>query len=155
MSLARGGTYGKLRTHSARRKQSTGAGYDARPRGRDLVKAHAGLRLGVQTILVLGLLVPAGTWLFAGSFFGRRMQQIEEEAVDVSRRYTQAQALLSDTRSEVYRASIVVRDALLDPQPDPARYVADVENAYRQADNLLAQYVPVLGSRRNTSVRSG
>src|SRR5262245_10189725 len=57
-----------------------------------------------------------------------------------------AQSVLSDTRGEVYRASIFVRDALLDPNPQPARYRADVEAAYRQADQLLAQYVPVLGS---------
>ena len=64
-----------------------------------------------------------------------------------------AQALLSDTRAEVYRASIYVRDALLDPEPQPARYRADVETAYRQADDLLSQYVPVLGAAIRTRAR--
>ena len=102
--------------------------------------------LSVQTVLVLGFLLTAGTWLFAGSFFGSRMQNIQAEAVEVGRRYMQAQALLSDTRVEVYRASIFVRDALLDPDPDPATYIDDVESAYRRADSLLSQYVPVLAS---------
>jgi signal transduction histidine kinase len=88
----------------------------------------------------------AGTWLFAGSFFAKRLHEIEGEAVEIGRRYMHAQSLLSDTRAEVYRASIYVRDALLDPNPQPARYRADVEEAYRQADQLLAQYVPVVGS---------
>jgi signal transduction histidine kinase len=102
---------------------------------------------GVQTIIALGFLLTAGTWLFAGSYFGRRMQEIQQEAVEVSRRYMQAQAMLSDTRAEVYRASISVRDALLDDQPDAATYIDDVEAAYRKADELLATYVPVMGSR--------
>jgi signal transduction histidine kinase len=102
--------------------------------------------LSVQTVLVLGFLLTAGTWLFAGSFFGRRMQNVQAEAVEVGRRYMHAQALLSDTRVEVYRASIFVRDALLDPDPDPAAYLADVETAYRRADRLLGEYVPVLAS---------
>ena len=102
--------------------------------------------LNVQTVLVLGFMLTAGTWLFAGSFFGQRMQTIQAEAVEVGRRYTQAQALLSETRVEVYRASIFVRDALLDSQPDSASYVTDVEAAYRRADTLLSDYVPVLES---------
>jgi signal transduction histidine kinase len=104
------------------------------------------LQLNVQTVLILGFLLTAGTWLFAGSFFAKRIQEIEGEAVAVGRRYMQAQALLSDTRAEVYRASIYVRDALLDPKPEPARYRADVETAYRKADNLLSKYVPIMGS---------
>jgi signal transduction histidine kinase len=104
-------------------------------------------RLGVQAALIVGFLLTAGTWVFAGSFFGQRMQDVQAQAVEVGRRYMQAQALLSETRAEVYRASIFVRDALLDPSPVPARYIAEVEAAYRQADSLLARYEPVLGSR--------
>jgi signal transduction histidine kinase len=103
--------------------------------------------LNVQSVLILAFVLTAGTWLFAGSFFAKRIQEIEGEAIEVGRRYMHAQSLLSDTRAEVYRASIYVRDALLDPKPEPARYRTDVEAAYSKADNLLAQYVPVLGSR--------
>ena len=104
-------------------------------------------RLNVQSVLVLAFVLTAGTWLFAGSFFAKRIQEIEGEAIEVGRRYMHAQALLSDTRAEVYRASIYVRDALLDPEPQPARYREDVETAYRRADDLLSQYVPVLGAQ--------
>jgi signal transduction histidine kinase len=100
----------------------------------------------VRTVLILAFMLTAGTWLFAGSFFAKRLHEIEGEAVEIGQRYMRAQSLLSDTRGEVYRASIYVRDALLDPDPQPARYRADVEAAYRQADQLLAQYVPVVGS---------
>ena len=100
----------------------------------------------VRAALVLGFLLTAGTWLFAGSFFAERISRLESQAADVGRRYMLSQALLSDTRSEVYRASIYVRDALLDPSPDPQRYRLELENSYRRADDLLSQYVPVLGS---------
>ena len=104
-------------------------------------------QLNVQSVLILAFVLTAGTWLFAGSFFAKRLHEIEGEAVEIGRRYMHAQALLSDTRGEVYRASIYVRDALLDPEPQPEKYRADVEAAYRQADSLLAQYVPVVGSK--------
>ena len=103
--------------------------------------------LNVQAVLIVGFLLTAGTWLFAGSFFGNRVREIQREAREVGRRYTQAQSLLSDTRAEVYRASIVVRDALLDQTPDPTRYRADVEAAYRRADDLLTQYVSLFTSQ--------
>ena len=100
----------------------------------------------VQTILIVGFLLTAGTWLFAGSFFAKRIQEIQREAREVGRRYTEAQSLLSETRAEVYRASILVREALLDPKPASAQYRDDVEKAYRQADDLLARYVSVFAS---------
>lgn len=103
-------------------------------------------QLNIKSGLVLAFLLTAGTWLFAGSYFAGRIHEIQGEAVEAGRRYMHAQALLSDTRAEVYRASIYVRDALLDPDPQPEQYRADVDAAYRQADNLLAQYVPVLDS---------
>ena len=103
-------------------------------------------QLDVRNVLILGFVLTAGTWLFAGSFFAKRLHEIEGEAVEMGRRYMHAQALLSDTRGEVYRASIYVRDALLDPDPQPARYRAEVEAAYRRADQLLSRYVPVLGA---------
>jgi signal transduction histidine kinase len=102
--------------------------------------------LTIRTVLVVGFLLTAGTWLFAGSFFTQRIHELENQASEVGRRYMQAQALLSDTRGEVYRASIYVRDALLDAEPEPDRYRHDVESAYRRADQLLAEYVPVLGT---------
>lgn len=87
--------------------------------------------------------------LFAGSFFGRRMQQIQQEAVDASRRYTQSQALLSDTRAEVYRASMVVRDALLDPQPDrPVTSRTSRRRTARRTTCWRSTY-PCLACRRN------
>jgi signal transduction histidine kinase len=101
--------------------------------------------LTIRAVLVLGFLLTAGTWIFAGSFFTKRIQEIEGQAEAVGRRYMRAQSLLSDARAEVYRASIYVRDALLDPAPRPDNYRDDVEGAYRRADALLADYVPVLG----------
>jgi signal transduction histidine kinase len=95
---------------------------------------------------VVGFLLTAGTWLFAGSFFADRIRRLEGDAAQVGRRYMEAQALLSETRAEVYRASIYVRDALLDPAPEPENYRDVLEASYRRADDLLAEYVPVLGS---------
>jgi signal transduction histidine kinase len=103
--------------------------------------------LNVKTVLIVGFCLTAGTWLFAGAFFGNRMRGVQSEAVEVSRRYMQAQALLSDARAELYRAGIVIRDALLDTNANAGRYRGDLDAAYREADQLLAQYVPVTGSQ--------
>jgi signal transduction histidine kinase len=59
----------------------------------------------------------------------------------------QAQELLASVRTQVLVASVLLRDALLDPDP---RFVADhrqaIEHAYTAIDSLLARYVPFLDS---------
>jgi signal transduction histidine kinase len=66
-----------------------------------------------------------------------------------------AQELLSAARGHVYRASIYVRDALLDETPDPEEYRRLVDVAYRDADAVLVEYQPVLdtGSERDRIAR--
>lgn len=114
-------------------------------RGRwDFRRAFAGLT--IRTVLAVGFVLTAGTWIFAGTSFSRRIHALEVQAAETGRRYVLAQQLLSDTRNDVYRASFYVRDAFLDDNPTAGQYKARVDAAYREADGLLAQYVPVVDS---------
>jgi signal transduction histidine kinase len=103
--------------------------------------------LTIRTALVVGLILTGGIWLYAGSYFSARVRALESDAAELSRRYIAAQELLNATRSHVYRASIYVRDSLIDPEITSDVYRTDVEGAYAAADRLLASYVPVLDSR--------
>lgn len=96
--------------------------------------------------MAVGFILTAGTWIFAGTSFSRRIHALEVQADETGRRYVLAQQLLSDARNDVYRASFLVRDAFLDDHPADGQYKARVDAAYRAADGLLAQYVPVVDS---------
>src|SRR5262245_30904345 len=102
--------------------------------------------LTIRNVLVAGFLVTAGIWSFAGYYFSNRISTLESQAAEVSRRYRASQEVLNGTRSQVYRASLSVRDALLDPPERFYRHRSEVENAYQAADRLLASYVPVMES---------
>src|SRR6185436_13944873 len=65
----------------------------------------------------------------------------------VSVRYQQAQELLASMRAQVLEASVLLRDALLDPDPvAQADHRRSIEGAYAAIDRLLTQYVPFLDS---------
>lgn len=103
------------------------------------------LRAGVaiKTVLGAGFLLTVGIWLFAGYYFSTRVRDLESRAAAVNERYLATQELLSVTRTNIYRASIYVRDALLDPSPTMDAYRRAVIRAYDEADAQLANYVPV------------
>jgi signal transduction histidine kinase len=87
-----------------------------------------------------------GLWLFAGYQVTLRMRAAQEEALDANARYLQAQDLLSSVRTQVLLASVLVRDALLDPsQAEIEAHRQQVQAAYGTIDATLAGYVPYLG----------
>lgn len=100
--------------------------------------------VGIKTVLSAGFLLTVGIWLFAGSYFSTRVRDLEARAAAVNERYLATQELLSTTRTHIYRASIYVRDALLDPSPTMDAYRRAISSAYDAADAELANYVPVL-----------
>jgi len=103
--------------------------------------------LRIRTVLIVGFSLTAGTWLFAGYYFSHRLRELESDAAALSRRYTAAQELLVTAGNHVDRASIQLRDGLLDPRPVAEKYRQGVEAAFGAAEALLAQYIPVLDSR--------
>jgi signal transduction histidine kinase len=104
-------------------------------------------RLTIRAALLLAFGSTFGIWLFAGSYFTRRIAEVEREAATINARYMQAQELLSSIRAQVLLGSVYVRDALLDPDPASAEdYRRQVEDTYRAVNQSLRQYVTVLDS---------
>src|SRR5688572_15719961 len=103
--------------------------------------------LTIKAALVLAFGATFGLWLFAGFHFAGRVSDVQREAAAINTRYIQAQELLSTVRTQVLLSSVLVRDALLDPDPETITgYRAHFDEAYRVAKDALDRYVPVLDS---------
>jgi signal transduction histidine kinase len=99
----------------------------------------------IRAALSVGFALICATWLFAGYYFSRRMAELQTRATAISERYMRGQELLTTVRSQVLVGSVYVRDALLDPDRANAdEYRANLEEAYRTADQALMQYEPVV-----------
>jgi signal transduction histidine kinase len=97
--------------------------------------------------LIAGFGLPLGLWLFLGYQATRTLAEAQREAVALDARYVRAQESLSEIRSGVLLASVIVRDALLNLTPRQAdSHRQAIENAYQAIDLTLARYVPVSGS---------
>lgn len=106
-----------------------------------------GGRVTIRAALVAGFGLMLGLWLFAGYQVTQRMRTVQRESAAVSARYLQAQELLASVRTQVLVASVLLRDALLDPDPRAqADHRRNIERAYHAIDDLLARYVPFLDS---------
>jgi signal transduction histidine kinase len=94
--------------------------------------------------IVVGFGLTLGVWLFAGTYFGRRVAQLEQQATSVSRQYLRAQQLLTDARSQMLLSTMYVRDALLDPSTTtPTAVRPRIEAALNLARQDLAEYRPI------------
>jgi two-component system sensor histidine kinase UhpB len=103
--------------------------------------------LTIRAALLVGFGLTLGLWLFAGYQVTLRIYDAQRNTLAASARYQQAQELLAVVRSQVLVASVLVRDALLDP--DPALFEIhrkEIEQAYDSIDDQLSRYVPFLGS---------
>jgi signal transduction histidine kinase len=103
--------------------------------------------LTIRAALLVGFSLTLGLWVFAGYEVTLRIRDAQRNALAASARYLQAQDLLAVVRSQVLVASVLVRDALLDP--DTALVEAhrkEIEQAYDSIDDQLSRYVPFLGS---------
>jgi signal transduction histidine kinase len=104
-------------------------------------------RLTIRTVLLTGFGLMLGLWVFAGYQVSQRLQHAQLESVAVSARYQHAQELLASIRTEVIEASVLLRDALLEPSGQPqSSHRQGIERAYAAIDSLLTQYVPFLDS---------
>lgn len=100
----------------------------------------------MRTVLTLGAGVIIGIWLFAGSYFMRRLGETERRTAEINVRYMNAQALLSTVRAQILLGSIYLRDALLAPSSETDNSRKQVEQAYAIVSDTLRQYVPILNS---------
>jgi signal transduction histidine kinase len=104
-------------------------------------------RLTIRAVLLSGFGLMLGLWLFAGYQVTDRLRGVQRDSTAVSVRYQQSQELLASVRSQVLVASVLLRDALLDPDVHAqAEHRQAIEKAYSGIDGLLTQYVPVLDS---------
>jgi signal transduction histidine kinase len=102
---------------------------------------------------MLGFGATFGLWLAAGYHFTKRIEDVQRESAAVNVRYMQAQEQLSTVRTQVLYASVAVRDALLDPDPEGVdRYRRRVDETYRAVDRVLREYVPVLNAAERVRV---
>ena len=100
----------------------------------------------LRTALLVGFGLTVSLWFIASSVVSARLARSGREAEAVSRRYVDAQETLATVRAQVLLVSVTVRDALLDPDPQPSHdYRVDVDQAYRDIDRQLEHYVPVIG----------
>jgi signal transduction histidine kinase len=98
----------------------------------------------IKVALFGGFALICATWLLTGSYFTRRMTDLQRRANAISERYTEGQGLLTTVRSQVLVGSVYVRDALLDPDRDKAvEYRRKLQEAYSTASQALQRYVPV------------
>jgi signal transduction histidine kinase len=102
-------------------------------------------RLSIRAALGIGFGLVLGLWVFTGYALTGRMAEIEVQTSAVTARYLRAQDVLSATRSQVNVSSILLRDALLDPDPEARpRYQQRLEDNYRTIDDALNSYVPIV-----------
>jgi len=99
----------------------------------------------IRAALFLAFSLMLGLWLFSGYYFSTRVSEMEREATTINSRYMNAQELLSTVRAQVLLASVLVRDALLDPNPgSTADYRRQLDEAFVSVNDGLSRYVPVL-----------
>jgi signal transduction histidine kinase len=109
-------------------------------------------KLTIRTALLLGLGVTLMLWLFSGYYFTRRVSELQRDAARVTDRYVKAQARMSAVRSQTLLASVYVRDALLDPNPESiVDYRMKLEETFRIGRRALDQYEPVLAAESEST----
>ena len=110
-----------------------------------------GMRLGegltIRAVLLAGFGLTLGLWCFAGYQVTLRIQAAQRDGVAVSVRYLQAQELLASVRTQVLVASVLVRDAVLNPgSRSVGAQRQEIQRVYDAIDRQLASYVPFVGS---------
>jgi len=112
-----------------------------------VMRKRFGEELTIRAALLAGFGLMLGLWFFAGYQVTLRMQAAQRDGVAASGRYQQAQEMLAAVRTQVLVASVLVRDALLNPG---ARSVEsdrqEIQRVYEAIDRQLAGYVPFVGS---------
>src|SRR5215475_486695 len=89
----------------------------------------------IRTALLVGFGLTLGLWLFAGYQVTQRMTDEQRDAAAINARYVHAQELLSSVRAQVLLASVVVGDALLEPDPRVAPNSREIERIFQSVES--------------------
>jgi signal transduction histidine kinase len=104
--------------------------------------------LTIKAALAIGFSLTVSVWAFTGYFFTQRMSAVESDAAAIAARYMRAQEVLSNIGSQILVSSVLLRDALLDPESSGTeRQRTKLDDTYSALDHELEAYVPVLDSR--------
>ena len=104
-------------------------------------------RLTIRAAFVFGFALIFALWLSGWIQLSQRIKHEQTRAALLNARYAKAQAILANIRTQVLKASIASRDALLDPAAaNTERYRKQLEQAYQSLEILTSQYEPVLNS---------
>jgi signal transduction histidine kinase len=101
-------------------------------------------RLSIRAALGLGFGLVLGLWIFTGYVLTARIAEIEGRTAEITRRYLQAQDVLSAVRQQINASAIGLRDALLDPKAEAqVRYRRQLEEGFAGIVRQLDGYEPV------------
>lgn len=104
--------------------------------------------LTIKTALAIGFSLTVSVWVFTGYLFTQRMSAVESDLAAIATRYMRAQEVLSNIGSQVLNSSVLLRDALLDPDGTSTElHRTRLHDAHIALDRELDAYVPVLDSR--------
>lgn len=100
--------------------------------------------VSLRAVLLTGFGLTLGVWLLTGYYVAARLTARQDELSEISARYVAAQDALRGVRIEIVQASVVVRDALIDPERGaPVEYRQQVDRSRATAERLLEGYVLV------------
>jgi signal transduction histidine kinase len=103
--------------------------------------------LTIKAALLLGFGLTLGFWLVTGSQLNQRFSDVEASATAFNTRYLRAQETLREVDSQLRTGSVLLRDALLSPDPSSSDLDrASLENTCAAAIETLQKYAPVVDS---------
>jgi signal transduction histidine kinase len=101
-------------------------------------------RLTIRAALLLGFALIFGLWLFGWMQLSQRIRDEQARASMLNARHVKAQTTLANIRTQVLRASVAFRDALLEPPgTNTESHRAQLERVHKSLEVLLSEYEPV------------
>jgi signal transduction histidine kinase len=105
------------------------------------------LGVTIGRALLLGFGAILALWLVSSYDLLRRLSDVETGALEFSTRFNQSEELLVTVRAEVLLASVYVRDAVLDVEPDALPFYRErLERTRLRIEEALQQYLPDVDS---------
>lgn len=111
-----------------------------------IVRPAPRVRTGsIRGALLIGFGLTVSVWLVAGVYFSGRIADLDARTSEIRERYLRAQELLETARVQVMLSSVLLRDTLLDSDPNAAEASRDaLERALDNASASLQTYAPIL-----------